>query len=337
MKKSLTLTIAATGFLLAACGEENNNGDNNTSVNEANNQNNVNEVENNEANEETNDEEDNNEEADADGDLHVTASFSVLADIVEQVGGDRVTVDYIVPRGEEPEEHEPTPSDFEAVTDSEAFFINGMGLESWLESMMENVADTPSVELSDGVEGIPLEDSDAYDPHAWLNPENVSTYVDNLVEELTSLDPEGEEAYQENAEAFKEELTELDSWIEETLADVPEENRFLTISEDALVYFGERYDFETAGIWELNAHEEGTPQQISSLVDHLTEQEVPYVFIESTVNPNYMETVSDNSGVPIYEEMLYTDAIGEDDTGILTYIDMMEHNVEAFADALGEE
>ncbi|MBB5174221.1 metal ABC transporter solute-binding protein, Zn/Mn family [Texcoconibacillus texcoconensis] len=283
--------------------------------------------------EETDDQEANQGETEQ---LELTASFSVLADVVDEVVGDRGTVDYIVPLGEEPEEHEPTPSDFEKVTDSDLFFVNGLGLESWLESMMDNVTDTPAAEVTGGITPIPLSEGNADDPHAWLNPALVKTYVDNIVEELVELDPEGESTFTENAESFKEELNELDAWIEEQTEQIPEEHRFITISEDALVYFGEAYGFETEGIWELNAHEEGTPQQISRLVDMVTERGIPYVFIETTVSPNYMETVSENAGVPIFEEVIYSDALGEEGTGVYSYIDMMEHNVEAIVEALGQ-
>ncbi|TVP81016.1 MAG: metal ABC transporter substrate-binding protein [Alkalicoccus sp.] len=307
-KKAAGLTAAAA-LLLAACGNEN---DENIAEGSGG--------------------ENNGEDT-----LHVTASFSVIADFVEQVGGEHVTVDYIVPRGEEPEEHEPTPGNFQNVADSEAFFVNGFGLESWLQTLMDNASETDAVVLSDGVEGIPLQgEDDVYDPHAWLDPQNVEIYAENIKETLSELDPDNEADYEANMEAFVDEVMELDAWMEEELAEVPENNRFVTISENALVYFGERYDFETAGIWELNSHEEGTPEQISGLIDELEERQVPYVFTESTVNPNYMETVSENSGVPIYEEMLYTDGVGDDDTGIATYLDMMEHNTEAIRSALEE-
>ncbi|WP_018923977.1 metal ABC transporter solute-binding protein, Zn/Mn family [Salsuginibacillus kocurii] len=315
--KMLGLPLALS-FILIGCGEETDSPENE-------------EVD--EGEEETGEE---GEEA-AEEELQITTSFSVLADIVDQVVGERGTVDYIVPRGEEPEEHEPTPSDFEQVTDSDLFILNGLGLESWLESLMDNVTDTSAVEVSEGITPIPLSDGDVDDPHVWLDPTLVKTQVDNIVEYLVEEDPEGEDTYTENAERFKEELAELDEWIEEETENIPEEHRFIAISEDAFVYFGEAYNFETAGIWELNAHEEGTPQQISRLVDSLEEQDVPYVFIETSVSPDYMESVSDSSGVPIYDDVIYSEALGEEGSGVDTYIDMMEHNVNAFVDALGEE
>ncbi|CAM3848211.1 metal ABC transporter solute-binding protein, Zn/Mn family [Alkalicoccus chagannorensis] len=324
MKKSLGL-IAAAGLLLTAC-IENDEGAENTSGN----------ADAGEENDTTNNNDEADENSENSGELQVTTSISVFADMIEQVGGDRVQVDYVVPRGEEPEEHEPTPGNFTDVADSEVFFVNGMNLESWLESMMDNAGDTPTVELTEGIDPINMPDSDAADPHAWLNPQHAQTYVDNIQQELSDLDPEGAADYEANADAYREELASLDADVEEMLSSVPEEHRLVTISENALVYFGDRYDFETRGIWELNSHEEGTPQQISALVSELTEREVPYVFTESTVSPNHMETVSENADIPIYEDVLYTDAVSVEGEGVETYIEMMEHNASTLASALGE-
>ncbi|PSL43227.1 iron/zinc/copper transport system substrate-binding protein [Salsuginibacillus halophilus] len=275
------------------------------------------------------------DEVDADN-LQITTSFSVLGDIVEQIAGDEAEVDFIVPLGEEPEEHEPTPSDFEHVSDSDVFIINGMGLESWLESLMDNVTDTPAVPVSNGVDPIMLEDGETADPHAWLDPANVEIYAENIAEALSKAAPDEAETFEANAEAYIEELEELDAYIQENTDDIPEENRLITNSEDAFVYFGEAYDFDTEGIWELNAHEEGTPQQIARMVDIVQEREVPYLFNETTVSPDYMESVSEDAGVPVFDEPVYTDAHGEEGSGAETYISMMEHNADVFRDALSE-
>ncbi|MDV2582902.1 metal ABC transporter solute-binding protein, Zn/Mn family [Alkalibacillus haloalkaliphilus] len=275
------------------------------------------------------------DEATESEELQVTASFSVIADIVEQVAGERANVDYVVPIGEEPHEHEPVPSDFQKVTDSDLFFVNGLGLEEWLESLMDNVTDTPAVELSEGIDTIKLADGETDDPHAWLDPNNVNTFVDNILDELIEIDPDGEEVYRENAENYKQELADLDEMIQEKVEQVPEENRLIVLSEDAFIYFGAAYGLETEGIWELNAHEEGTPQQIARVVDLLGERDIPYVFLESTINPVHMETVSSDSGVPIYDMTIFTDAVAEDGDAS-SYIGMMEHNVEAITSALTE-
>ncbi|MCE7790903.1 metal ABC transporter substrate-binding protein [Salipaludibacillus sp. CUR1] len=272
----------------------------------------------------------NNQEEDG---LYITASFSVIADMTEQVLGDRGTVDYIVPIGEEPHEYEPVPSDFRNVSDSDVFYVNGLGLEEWLERIVDNASDTPVFTLAEGVSEIPLEGESAPDPHAWLSPKNASYYIENIVDDLSERDPDGEDIYRENADAYLEEINELDAWIEEKVDAVPEEHRTIVVSENAFKYFGEDYGFETEGIWEINSHEEGTSGQINRLIDVIQDKEIPAVFVETTVDKRYMETVAENAGVEIAGEV-YTDAVGQEGSGAETYLEMLRHNAEVLTDGL---
>lgn len=275
------------------------------------------------------------QEAQEDG-LYITASFSVLGDIVSQVIGDRGTVDYIVPIGEEPHEYEPVPSDFRNVSDSDVFYTNGLNLEAWLERIVDNASDTEVVSLSSGITEISLVGEDSPDPHAWLSPRNANYYVENIVEDLIERDPDGEEVYRNNAEAYLAEVEELDQWIEEQVEAISEEKRTIIISENAFKYFGEDYGFHTEGIWEMNSHEEGTTGQINRIIDIIQEEGIPAVFVETTVDQRYMETVSSNSGVEIAGEV-YTDAVGPEGSGAETYLDMMRHNAETFVSGLTSE
>ncbi|MBU8908771.1 metal ABC transporter substrate-binding protein [Desertibacillus haloalkaliphilus] len=265
--------------------------------------------------------------------LYIVTSFSILNDVVSEIIGDRGTVDYIVPIGEEPHEYEPIPSDFQKVSDADVFYINGFNLEEWLEGLVQNVGDVPTVEVTESITPIKLEGGDVDDPHSWMNVTNVITKVETIVNDLVERDPEGEEVYRENAAAYIEELEELDGWIAEQVEQIPEDMRVIVVSEDAFKYFGEAYGMETEGIWELNSHEEGTPSQMSRVVDVVRDRQLPAIFVETTVSRSYMETVSDNTGVDIAGEV-YTDAVGVEGSGAETYIKMMEHNVNTFVDGL---
>ncbi len=268
--------------------------------------------------------------------LQIVASFSVLADIVEEIGGDKVQVDYIVPRGEEPEEYEPSPSDFEYLSDSDVFFINGYNLETWLEQVAENVSDVDVVKTAEEGPAINLDDSDIPDPHLWLNPQLVKDYyMEKIVSTLRDLDPDNTEYYEERAKNYKGELEELHELIKDKTDDIPDDHRLIITSENAFVYFGDEYDFDTDGIWEINAHEEGTPQQISRIIDIVEDTQVPSVFKESTVDPQYMESVSDETGVEVNGEV-YTDGIGDEGTGAESYLDMMEINAQIIGEALSD-
>ncbi|GAE36892.1 metal ABC transporter substrate-binding protein [Halalkalibacter akibai] len=296
MKKKLVLifTTLVSTFLLAACG----------------------------GNDET-----------ADDSLKIVTSFSILADLAEQVAGERAEVEYLVPIGEEPHEYETVPSDFQKVSDADVFFVNGFGLEEWLERLVQNVGDVSIVSVSDGVTPLPISDQDGEDPHAWLDVKNVITYVENIRDDLIKRDPEGADEYEANANAYIAELEELHTWIETEVETIEESKRAIVISENAFKYFGDQYGFDTIGIWELNSHEEGTPRQIANVVDTISERSIPVVFVETTVDKRYMETVANDAGVEIAGEV-YTDAVGLDGSGAETYIKMMEHNVRTFVEGL---
>ncbi|MDV2686515.1 metal ABC transporter substrate-binding protein [Alkalihalophilus lindianensis] len=268
------------------------------------------------------------------GELKVITSFSILADITKNVVGDRAEVDYLVPIGEEPHGYEPIPSDFQKASDSSVFYVNGLGLEEWLERLVANAGGGADIiTVSDGIDVIGVEGSNEDDPHAWLDVENVITYVGNIRDDLSQRDPEGADEYAANADAYIKELQELDEWIQTETLNIPEEKRTIVISENAFKYFGEAYGYETIGIWELNSHEEGTPGQISRVVDLIQDESIPAVFLETTIDSRFMDTVSSNAGVEIAGEV-YTDAVGPSGSGAETYIDMMKHNVNTFVEGL---
>lgn len=279
---------------------------------------------------------DSNSSAAGEEGLYITTSFSVIGDMTEAVLGDAGTVEFIVPVGEEPHEYEPVPSDFQKVEDSDAFYINGFGLEEWLERVVNNAADTDVVELTEGVEEISLENEDAPDPHAWLSPKNIEYYIDNITADLSERDPDNAETFEANAEVYKKEAEELVAEMEDLLADIPEEHRLIVVSENAFKYFGADFDFDTDGIWDINSHEEGTTGQMNRIIDVLQERQVPAVFVESTVDNRYMETVAENAGISIEGEV-FTDAVGEEGTGAETYLEMLRHNTETFAEGLSED
>lgn len=265
--------------------------------------------------------------------LSIVTSFSILDDIVGEIIGNRGTSKYIVPIGEEPHEYEPLNSDFQAVSDADIFIVNGLDLEEWLTRIVSQVTNTPVLEASEGIEPISLVGSDEeYDPHAWLSVSNVFYYVDNIVDKFIELDPEGKEIYETNANRYKAELQELHEWIVEQVELIPSENRVIVVSENAFKYFGEKYGFRTEGIWEINSLEEGTTGQISRIIDIVREENIPALFLETTVDPRYMNQISSETNVEVAGKV-YTDAIGMSEDAN-SYIKMMRANVKTFVDGL---
>lgn len=265
--------------------------------------------------------------------LQIVTSFSIIADIVENVVGHRGTVNYIVPLGDNPEDYELLPSEFQMVHNAHVVFINGLNVEGMIQRVLSNTTDTPIVVLTEGITPIPLVGESAGDPHAWLDAKLMLTYVDNILHAVCQLDPAGTQVYTDNAEAYKKELLALDEWIKEQINNIPQENRVIIVSENAFKYYGQAYGLETEGIWELNSHEEGTPQQMARIIDLIKSKQLPAVFVETTVDKRYMNTIKQETGVPIAGEV-YTDALGKMGSGAETYIDMMKYNTKVFVDGL---
>lgn len=267
--------------------------------------------------------------------LQIVTTISILADLIQNVAGGYGTVEYLVPVGDNPEDYELLPGDFQRVSEADIFFLNGWGLEEMMERSLANVTGIEKVYLTEGIAPLPLagKAAAANDPHAWLDPMKASIYVENILAALVEKDPAREQQYRRNAGRYTAELQELHLRIKEKVARVPEHNAVIITSENAFKYFGEAYGFRTEGIWEINAHEEGTPQQIARIVNLVRENGIPALFLESSVDGRYMETISMETGVPI-AGIVYTDSLGPGD-GTDTYTGMIRHNVETFVAGLG--
>lgn len=277
------------------------------------------------------------------GSLDIVTTYSVVYDIVKNVAGEHADVQNLAPIGSDPHQYDPLPEDVQAVTDADAVFYNGLNLEagnSWFEKMIQTAGkdgeDAPVFPISEGVEPKLLQSGGhkgEEDPHAWLDVQNGITYAKNARDALIKIDPDHKEAYQENAAAYIDKLEELDEKIKQKVAEVPEDKRYLITSEGAFKYFSAAYGFEAAYIWEINDENEGTPDQIKSVVDLIDEKDVPALFVETSVDPRSMETVSDETGVPIAGE-IFTDSLGKPGQEGDTYIKMLEWNADMIAEGL---
>ncbi|MEC5425340.1 metal ABC transporter substrate-binding protein [Virgibacillus sp. C22-A2] len=277
--------------------------------------------------------------------LTVVATYSVIYDIVKNVGGDLIEVHSLAPIGSDPHAYEPLPADVQLVTDADMVFYNGFNLESgngWFDKMIETAGKSEGesnvVQLSEGVTPELLQSGGQQgeeDPHAWLDVQNGIKYTEKARDALMESDPENELAYKENAEKYIQELKDLDEEIKQKVSEIPEEKRFLVTSEGAFKYFSSAYGFQAAYIWEINDENEGTPQQIQSVVDLINEKAVTALFLESSVDPRSMETVSNETDVDIAGK-IFTDSLGEPGEEGDTYIKMIKWNVDTIIDGLSD-
>jgi ABC-type Zn uptake system ZnuABC Zn-binding protein ZnuA len=300
------------------------------------------------------------------GAISVVATTTIIADMVANVGGERVSVRSLLPPGADPHTYAPAPSDVQAIAESQIVFENGLGLDEWLDDVIANAGGSrPRVAVTDGPEAIEADDdhgdddhgdddhadedehadeSDEHagddhghdeDPHMWLDVQRAIGYVENIRDGLTAVDPDGAATYESNADAYIAELRALDQEIEELTAQIPAERRRIVTNHDTFAYFAERYGFEVVGtVFEgVSTEQEPSAQQIAQLVSRIREANVPAVFTENTVNPRLAEQVGNEAGVRVVTD-LYTDALGEPGSPGDTYIGMMRHNAQQIVEVL---
>jgi manganese/iron transport system substrate-binding protein len=270
----------------------------------------------------------------ADDGFVIVASTSVLADLTDQVVGDHAEVFSLVPVGGDPHVHEPTPGDVRTLERADLVIHNGAGLEPWLASLLRRV-ETPTVALSETVQAPLLGDGESGpDPHLWMAPPHAISYVWAIADAVTALLPEERASIDAAADEAIRALRALDDELRDRLTLIPAERRKLVTSHDAYGYFADHYDLEVIGtVVGVSTEEEPSAAAVRRLVDVVRQNQVPTIFVETTVNPGVIESIARDAGVKVGTP-LYGDSLGPPGSGAETYAGMMRSNVEALLDGL---
>jgi manganese transport system substrate-binding protein len=264
------------------------------------------------------------------GKPQVLTTFTVLADMTRNVAGDKANVDSITKPGAEIHGYEPTPGDMTRLDGADIVLDNGMNLEKWAEKLYQNVPDVPHVTLTDGIEPISIAEgpySGKPNPHAWMSPQNALVYVDNIVKALVQVDPQNQAYYQQNAEAYKDQIRQVDADLRSELGKLPENNRYLVSCEGAFSYLLRDYDLKELYLWPINSDSQGTPQQIAQVVETVRSQKIPAVFCESTVNDKAQQQVASETGAR-FGGVFYVDSLSGADGPTPTYLDLLRYNAD---------
>ncbi|MGC4190265.1 MAG: metal ABC transporter substrate-binding protein [Thermomicrobiales bacterium] len=260
--------------------------------------------------------------------LKVLTTFTILQDIAQNVGGDKVDVESITRPGAEIHDYEPAPDDIVKAQSADLVLVNGLGLERWFDKFFSQVKDVPSVVVSDGVEPIEISGGE-YDgkpnPHAWMSPKNGLIYVENIRKALVALDPANADTYNANAAAYSATLMGIDTTLKSELSTLPENQRALVTCEGAFSYLARDFGLKEVYLWEINAENEGTPQQIAKVIDTVTGDQIPAVFCESTVNADAQHEVAAETGAR-FGGSLYVDSLTEADGDAPTYLKLLEYD-----------
>jgi ABC-type Zn uptake system ZnuABC Zn-binding protein ZnuA len=266
----------------------------------------------------------------------VVTTTTILADLVHQVGGDRVRVESLVPKGGEVHTFDPTPSDIRRVTAASLVFRNGLGLDDWLgELVAATGTKAPVVALGEDLPGVTLlagEPDEPANPHLWMNVAYASKYAERIADELTTVDPAGTATYRANLAAYQKRLAALDEYAKTRLGAIPEANRTVVSFHDAFPYFAAAYGLTVDGTVVDAPGQDPSAGQIAALVARIREAGVKAIFAEAQFDPAIVETIARETGATVVSD-LYDDTLG--DAPQDTYEGIMRWNVDRVADALG--
>ena len=277
----------------------------------------------------------------------VLTSTSFLADITRNVAGDRLEVASLLPVGSDPHSYQPTPQDVTKIAQSQVLILNGIEYEHFIEALLENAGgERLIITTSDGLEPRHIEEHEGEeqagegheheegDPHMWVDPNLVITYVENIRAGLTQFDPDGEMIYKENADAYVAQLKDLDAWIREQVSQVPAEKRLLVTNHEALGYFADRYGFRIIGAVVPGSSSLASPSagQMAELIDLIKSSGAPAIFLDEVENPALAQQIAEETGVKVVEDLHFESLTEGSSAG--TYIDMMMHNVSEIVKAL---
>ena len=276
--------------------------------------------------------------------IKVLASTTFLADIAQNVAGDRAKVESLLPFGADPHSYQAAPTDVAKIAESNVLILNGVEYEHFIEPLLENAGgERMVIEAATGIEPHQMEehaegeeghDHEAGDPHMWLDPNLVITYVENIRDGLSKADPDGAAIYQSNAEAYITQLQELDAFIREQVETIPADHRLLVTNHEALGYFAERYGFEVVDtiLPSFSSEASASAQEIAAAVDSIKASGAPAILLGEVENADLANQIASETGVKVVDN-LYLETLTDGEPAA-TYIEMMRHNVTQIANAL---
>jgi ABC-type Zn uptake system ZnuABC Zn-binding protein ZnuA len=279
--------------------------------------------------------------------INVVTTTNILADVLANIGGDRVDLRVLIPAGADPHAYQPTPQDLTLIANADVVFINGLGLETFLEDVLNNAGDnTVVVSLSEGVQARAAdahhddqhddhdEDFADVDAHVWLDPKNVNVWVDNAERALSALDPANAGEYSSSTDEYRDLLDDLHTWIIDRISQIPQPARLLVTDHMAMGYFADRYGFEIVGAI-IPAHStvaDVSARELAILQQAIEASGATAVFVAVGSNPIVSEQLAIDLDLLVVQ--LYIGALSAPSGPAATYLDLMHYNVDKIVNAL---
>lgn len=265
--------------------------------------------------------------------LDVVASFSVLGDMVSQIGGDRVTVTDLVKPNGDPHEFEPAPQDSKTLAKADVVFVNGLGLEGWLTRLVSASGyQGPVVTASEGINTLTMEEDGKTetDPHAWNSAANGVIYAQNIIAALVKASPEDADYFRQHGQTYIQQLTALDTYAKKTFAAIAPEKRKVLTSHDAFGYFSQAYGVTFLAPLGYSTESEASSKQVAALITQIKKENVASYFIENQTDPRLVKQIAQASGAQPGGE-LYPEALTDASGPAASYTAAFKHNVDTMA------
>lgn len=267
----------------------------------------------------------------------VVTTFTIIADMAQNVAGEYATVESITKPGAEIHGYEPTPMDIVKTQKADLILWNGLNLERWFEKFFGNVKGVPSAVLTEGIQPIGIEEgpyTGKPNPHAWMSLKNAAIYVENIRKALTKIDPANEAGYTANAAAYTAKFKVIEDGVNARLSGIDPQHRWLVTSEGAFPYLARNIGMKELFLWAVNADQQGTPQQVQKVIDGVRANKIPVVFSESTISDKPIKQVAKETGAR-YGGVLYVDSLTDAKGPAPTYLKLLELNAETIVKGFG--
>jgi manganese transport system substrate-binding protein len=257
----------------------------------------------------------------------ILTTFTVLADMAQNVAGDKAIVQSITKPGAEIHGYEVTPSDLKRGQNADRILENGLNLERWATRFYNSLPKVSHITLSEGIQPVNIAE-DAYqgkpNPHAWMSPKNAVIYVENIRKTLGNLDPVNAATYDANAAKYSEQIKAIDAKLKQAISAIPPDKRYIVSCEGA--FSARDYGLKEVYLWPVNAEQQATPKQVERVINTVKANQIPAVFCESTVSNQAQIQVAKETGAK-FAGVFYVDSLSPSDGPASTYLKLLEYNI----------